>query len=209
MYEVEKYYCGQEYQFYDVINLCPDLNYVYEFGIYGGKSMLDLMRQAFLNGKPVKNFIGFDSFCGLPSDELEHCQDWYKGNFSTSDLFGNYSYGCASQIERLARILFPSCYTLICCGWFSEIEYSANFLPASFINIDCDLYESTVDALNMCYKFQLIKTGTVIRYDDMKANDFSFGEGKAHKEWAERLKIGYSQPYENKTIFRIEEINYA
>ena len=54
-------------------------------------------------------------------------------------------------------------------GWYNEVltpelRQSLGIKRAAFINIDCDLSESTIAALNWCEP--LITQGTIINFDD-------------------------------------------
>jgi hypothetical protein len=186
----EDYYTTHSYHFYDIIDLCQNLDYVYEFGVYGGKSMLDLLNQAYRAKKPVKNFFGFDSFSGVPISE----DYWTQGDYDCSNLFQIPSIECGIKIETLAKILFPNCNTNIFSCLFNEIKTQPTFKPASFINIDCDIYSSAKTSLEFMYINKLIKIGTIISYDDLiKNEEFSRGEGLAHLEWINKYNIKCKQ----------------
>ncbi len=112
-----------------------------EFGVYEGNS---LRLFASMTDKKVH---GFDSFEGLPEAWAGHNLD--RGFFS-----------------RITPGVFPANVTLH-KGWFSDTlpgflkEYSDNF---AFIHIDCDLYSSTKDVLDLCN--ERIVPGTVIVFDE-------------------------------------------
>lgn len=194
MYRIENYFTSSQYFFQAYFKEITTCDYVYEFGVYGGKSMLDLMSDAHKVNKPVKNFFGFDTFTGLTETD-GIMKDWYKGNFSSENLFGISPDKCAEKIQTIAKIFFPNTNTKIFCTKFSDIIFTNEFQPADFINIDCDLYSSTIDALNFMCINNLIKIGTVIRYDDMLVNQdkYTKGEGLAHIEMCKKYNIVCNQ----------------
>jgi hypothetical protein len=193
--KVEDYYIHGEYNFDIIVDKTTNLDYVYEFGVYGGKSMLELLKLAYLRDKPVKNFFGFDIFSGLPEDDIENvCPDWKKGNFAASNLFNRPPEQCAQIVQTLGHTLFPSTNICIITSLFKDIKFTPEFRPADFINIDCDLYSSTIDILEFMIQNNLIKQNTTISYDDLvlsHGREFKCGEGRAHKEIMEKYKINY------------------
>ena len=60
---------------------------------------------------------------------------------------------------------------------------------AAFVNMDCDLYESTIDSLR--FAASLLKTGSVIYFDDwyFSGGDMRLGEPGACADW---LKVNSS-----------------
>lgn len=114
-----------------------------EFGVHSGASLrLSATRL------PDHHFFGFDSFEGFPEDGRP---DWNK-DFSIeppSDLPSNCS---------------------LVKGWFDETlppflrEHQE---PVAFINIDCDIYSSTVTILTELEKAGRIGPGTIISFDEL------------------------------------------
>jgi hypothetical protein len=95
-----------------------------------------------------------------------------------------------------ARIRFIS-------GYFSESLNFVNYLKyglkqASFINIDVDLYTSTIEVLEFCYLYGLMNRGTVIRYDDWAWKD---GNERAHNDIIAKYNIKFDRLAEN--IFKM------
>ena len=62
------------------------------------------------------------------------------------------------------------------------------------IHIDSDIYTSTYEALDFCFKHDLVTKGTIIVYDDWGAyheksvGEFEVAEGRAHIEIMEKYK---------------------
>lgn len=63
--------------------------------------------------------------------------------------------------------------------------------PALFVDIDCDLYISTIQALDWLLRSRLVVPGTLIGYDDWVAGGPG-GQARAHEEmsrkWALRTR---------------------
>lgn len=137
---------------------------ILEFGVYGGNSlshMYTINRSLGLSNQ----FIGFDSFAGLPSSE--DC--WEKG-----------TYHCSLQ-ECQNALLQEGCTDVqLISGLYditltSDLKKSLKLTSPSLIHIDCDLYSSTKTVLAWCE--DLIKSETIICFDE-----FCNGEDRAWEE---------------------------
>lgn len=160
-----------------------------EFGVWTGRSFAEAyheMPKAFEYGKlwnttnfPCRYFA-FDSFEGLPE---------IKG----ADKGGPFKKGeyCCGQEKFLSYVKSQAVdlKDVICvAGWYNktlnpETKQKNNLQRARIIHIDCDLYESTRDALAFCTS--LIQEGTVLIFDDwynFRGNP-QLGEQKAFYEW--------------------------
>ncbi|MEI6260702.1 MAG: TylF/MycF/NovP-related O-methyltransferase [Deltaproteobacteria bacterium] len=143
----------------------PDGYYI-EFGVLNGECMIDAYRQ--FRGR-IQHYFGFDSFEGLPSLSTE---DQKAAKYSPIFHKGNY---CSMPLEFVKQNILSSCrmqedeLTLV-KGMFSEVlpSYDKKCLRRVgvplVIYIDCDLYSSTVDAIN--FIDELAVTGTWILFDD-------------------------------------------
>lgn len=152
-----------------------------EFGVYEGVSFSLALRAAGKFYSPgqegAPRFYAFDSFQGLPKPSSSRDSDAFQQGeyFSTEKTF-------KSKIARAAR------------GWAVKTIagfYSKSLVPslakeiklASFITIDCDLYDSTREALR--FSTELLQTGTVIYFDDWfySHGDMRLGEAGACYDW--------------------------
>ena len=62
--------------------------------------------------------------------------------------------------------------------------------PAAYVDIDVDLYKSTVLALDFLFRNKLIQVGTLIGYHDWGGlEEFTGGESLAHKELTEKYGV--------------------
>jgi O-methyltransferase len=144
-------------------------------------------------GLPARRLDLFDSFVGLPQPTAGPDVDsphvrlghWAAGGCKVLD---------SGELASLISEILPSERFRIVPGWFSE---SVGTLPPEtrygFVHIDCDLYQSTIDALDPLFQRGQIATGTVICFDDWMCNRASdeFGERRAFQELAERYRIAF------------------
>lgn len=153
-----------------------------EFGVFEGMSFelsLTAASKFFPKKGGAPRFFAFDSFSGLPPIDAD----------KDSTVFdqGQYSSTLSNFKRNIARAS-KGWQVRITEGFYSDtltpkLRSELQLERAAFINIDCDLYPSTLDALNFCTP--LVKTGTVIFFDDWYASegDLSRGEAQACKEW--------------------------
>ena len=160
-----------------------------EFGVFRGETFrnsIQAARRCLSSPKQrdTVRFIAFDSFAGLPEVESMNEADntFKKGEFSASE---------AEFRSRLSTQDIAAGKIKIVKGWFNETLNTENaqhlkLERIAFANIDCDLYESTVDVLNFITPF--IQTGTLIYFDDWFSIKGSMhtGEPKACSEWLKR-----------------------
>ena len=132
-----------------------------EFGVYNGTS-ISLMDQV-LQKKKIKTMrlFGFDSFEGLPAlEENDSNSKWFEGQFkcdysTTLDRLNKRGV----QMDRLSLIK----------GFFSDsltevLKEEKQMQKASVIMIDCDMYSSTLEALE--FSVSLILDQCVVIFDD-------------------------------------------
>jgi hypothetical protein len=121
-----------------------------EFGVYKGTSLLSWTK---LNTNEKSEFIGFDSFEGLP-------EDWLKLGFYSAKRGTFYAEGKPPIIDD-TRVEFIK-------GWFQDTlplflnRFSSN--KQIVIHCDADIYSSTMYVL--CKMDSNIRRGTVIIFDD-------------------------------------------
>jgi hypothetical protein len=126
-------------------------------------------------------FVALDSFEGLP--ELTgvdtQTKDFRRGQYRASE----------DEFRKFIKMGGVDCSKVeIVPGWFSETAKAETWArlgigKASIVWIDCDLYQSALDALNGVTG--LLQEGTVLIFDDwfaFKANPRR-GEQRAFAEW--------------------------
>jgi O-methyltransferase len=165
---------------------------IVEFGVYTGRSLVLLAHyhEAFkdtIHGHltPRRQVIGLDSFHGLQKNSH---QRWAEGVFRFNQSYHpTIPMGEAVTPERVVGF-FAECalpVPLIISGYYSDVsdEFDSATDRVALVHIDCDLYESTLQALNMVR--HKIQDGTIVLFDDW----FNFrgsrneGEQKAFGEF--------------------------
>ncbi len=150
-----------------------------EFGVYNATSMCCMHRALRAVGNRDSRLIGFDSFEGLPALAASDSAGlWQPGEFSSSLEF-------ARRVLEYEGVDF-SRVTLV-KGYFDasltdQARSDLRIQRASVIMIDCDLYQSTKEALRFCGP--AIVDRSVILFDDwypLAAQ--GLGERKAFEEW--------------------------
>jgi hypothetical protein len=123
-----------------------------EFGVYEGASLQTWTR---LNRDKDSEFIGFDSFEGLPEDWVNVNQTFARGTFSTG--------GELPALED-KRIRFAK-------GWFQDTlpPFLSRFTTDKQIVVHCDadIYASTLFVL--CQLDTLMGPGTIVIFDDFSS----------------------------------------
>lgn len=156
---------------------------VMEFGVYFGKT-LRMIASHFYNVDPSIEVHGFDTFDGLP-------EDWRgtkAGSYSTEGLIPDVGTNVKYHVG-----LFSDCLTTFLSDLRNnEIEQGDRVKPVSFMNIDCDLYSSTMDVLVPLAKEGRIVSGTVIVFDEYIMNPkWHDDEFKAFQQVANEYKWKY------------------
>lgn len=130
-----------------------------EFGVYRGRTMRYWSSTL---QTPGAHFVGFDSFEGLP-------EDWQTGAGR-----GSFSVGTPPAIDD-PRVSFV-------VGWFNDTL--PTFDPPAhdqlIVNLDCDLYSSTVCVLE--WLAPRMSPGTLVYFDDLFNRDHQW---RALSEWLE------------------------
>jgi hypothetical protein len=145
-----------------------------EFGVASGHSMRYWSREL---RHPDAILHGFDSFEGLPEDY----GPWTKGQFSAD--------GRIPQMTD-SRVQFFK-------GWFQEVlpNYCLPSRDTLFINMDADLYSSTIYVLRHLRPH--IKPGTFIYFDEFNHLD---QEPRAFDEFMDESKLKFGLVCADKTL---------
>ncbi len=160
-----------------------------EFGVGSGRTYLWQANQL-VNKYRKSTLVGFDSWAGLPA-EAEGV--WYpdrheKGRFSfPKTCVGHVLAIIDDYDENKHRFRFVD-------GFFSESltdEARKAIGNVIFINIDVDMYVSTLQLLDFVKPF--LQRGTILHWDDWldpadvpHANGNGWGEHRAWKEWSDK-----------------------
>lgn len=154
-----------------------------EFGVYQGVSFqmsMHVARKVLPTGMRERpRFFAFDSFQGLPdTDPTRDPGVFERGDYATTrELFERYTRREARHWETVVvEGLFADTLT-------PQLYERHQLHRAAFVNIDCDLYPSTRDAL--AFVTPLLQNGTVIYFDDWftSSGDMRLGEAGACNDW--------------------------
>jgi hypothetical protein len=182
-----------------------------EFGVYTGRSLalLSYHNSMYFENEntinkaniPDRKCYGFDSWDGLPEDNDNHPR-WVKGLFSKNHSYHptikNNAVVTTKEVINFFKELGLPSPNLIQCE-YTKLHLPTTIHQIALVHIDCDLYESTKNVLNLI-KHKLVE-GTIIMFDDWfnyKANP-NKGEQKAFNEF---LK-------DNTNIKVVEFLRYA
>lgn len=160
-----------------------------EFGVYSGYSLAIIAEQM-----PV---IGLDSFEGLP-------EDWREG-------FPKGTFAHAENLDSMRDI--PPFNNMVVRGLFEDtlpVLRKRGLPPLGLVHIDCDLYSSTVAALEGVWEY--VDAGTIVVFDEYHGYDgWEDHEAKAWKEFqwmtgitTEQISVG-----EQEAAFRVLDMRPA
>jgi len=165
-----------------------------EFGMWKGGSMIAAYHLSRRSGSlSGMRFYGFDSFAGIPS---------LKVNKGEGKAFppGSFAAGLVEVRRNLSAASVDMGRIELIPGWYSETltPQTAERLglrAAAIVNVDCDVYESTVPVLAFVEPY--LVDGSIIIFDDWYcfANREKLGEQKAFAEWLERRPYLKATPY--------------
>jgi hypothetical protein len=144
---------------------------VLEFGVGSGTSFKSFVRlveaaNQFRHRLAQRSVVGFDTFEGLPqltahdraSEGHAPARDMKAGGFNAAPHFASLVAFCeAHPIAKLRKGLFAQTVP----AFVRENEH----LAVALLHIDCDLYESTKDALRPL--FDRIVPGGIILFDEI------------------------------------------
>ncbi len=143
---------------YAVINQVPG-DY-FEFGVYRAQSFLMAHRMKRRFGMDQMKLWAFDSFAGLPEIDDARDSTWTRGEYACS-------------LDEFRRILARNGVATneyeVVAGYYDrslneEVHGKLAGRKASVVNVDCDLYSSTVSVLNFVRRY--LDNGTVVFFDD-------------------------------------------
>jgi len=119
-----------------------------EFGVFHGKSIRLLASMVNNSQTPVD---GFDTFEGIPEAWGPEAAGTYTAAAEVPDVPDNVRFHIGLFADTLP-------------GYVESLNSSPEELPVRLINVDCDLYQGTVEILH--YLANRIGPGTVIIFDE-------------------------------------------
>lgn len=128
---------------------------VAECGVYGGATSRELVRHLEENGlaKTVHMFDTFEGFPDAVTDEEKGLSTWAE--------LGQGQYAC--PLDEVVRAMAPFTRYRIHRGMFAD-TFAAFDAPLCFIHSDGDLYQSTIDTIELADR--LLVAGGCIVFDD-------------------------------------------
>lgn len=191
----------------DKVNLKNNISII-QFGVASGNTLLAILEVLKDRNITPGQVIGFDSFLGLPreSEGISTHPDWKEGSFNllyeikNNTLINKTLYNQDEAI-RLVRERFAAWGDLVefVIGFYSESltkEVAQKIKPASFIDIDSDLYISAKQALEFLLENNLLLEDCIVRYDDWNIpgiDEGEAGESKAHFEAVEKYGVVFEK----------------
>lgn len=180
---------------------------IIEFGTYSGNSIIEIAKQAEKYILPIRKIFTIDSFQGLPREKnnIPKHEDWEYGAFDARKYFNLSTVDeCVLHIKKKiedAHLAFP---VEVIPAYFSEIKPKAfidkwDIWKLCYVNIDCDLYTSAMDALKFIFENDLLAQNGLIRYDDYHAIN-NGGECLAHRHICEQYGLEFL--YIDKSVFQ-------
>ncbi len=143
-----------------------------EFGVFQGASLRNWTQ---LNHCPESEFIGFDSFIGLPETWVSAGKTFESGSFSTQ--------GKVPAIND-ERVHFVK-------GWFQETvpPFVKQFATDKQLIVHCDADIYTATLFVLCQLNALMQPGTIVFFDDFSSmlhdfrawDDYTRSFGRQHE----------------------------
>ena len=187
---------------------------ILQFGVKDGRTLrkiYNLAADEFQKSKTSKAVVwGFDSFIGLPHETVGNyaALEWKPGAYSAAKRTNNRTLQQLHIETIMARIKRKTLDDVRLVPGFYKNSLSrelatqiASYGPAAYIDIDCDLYSSTYQALDWVFSNGLVGVGTMIGYDDwwvlpcILNRSYNIerlgGEAKAHVEIALKYNVTF------------------
>lgn len=155
---------------------------ILEFGVGSGNSFIWMLKQIEINNFDTK-LIGFDSWLGLPK---ETSGIWYPDRHAE----GNYAFNKNIVLNSIKNYELDKKNNYYFVDGFYENsltkEVQSKISNVILINIDVDIYKSSMEVLNFIEPF--LTKDVILYWDDWKdpADQFpgKWGEHLAWEEWS-------------------------
>ena len=177
-----------------------------EFGVFEGKSFVQAFHFARFQRLSRMHFYAFDSFTGYPPLYDIDKQGGYLKE-------GDYKCDQKTFIGNIKRGGVDSKRVTVMPGWFADLKKNAQGkikedTLASVVWFDCDLYISTLQALEFVEDY--IAPGTIIVFADwfLENGSSDSGQPRAVREWLERnpnILLNEFANYFGKKIFIVSK----
>ena len=119
--------------------------------------------------------LKMNSMCKLH----KHNSQWLAGGLNTSRIMGSTHWPTLEK-QLLRNIGFESSRTKLIKGFYNDslregprLAWRLGMRPALLVDIDCDLYTSSKQALTFMLESGLLVPGTFVYYDDFSIVDWA------------------------------------
>ena len=173
------------YHYEHKLPFVSDESSVLEFGTGGGsstKKICDLLKYYTIDRSPV---FTIDSFQGLPKE---------KDGMELFSKFKEGSYKFDISDEEIKKKCDYD-YLTIYRTKFDQLSNQLNVRIPFIIHIDCDLYQSTYDALDWCFRNNLVEPGCLIAFDEFWSTDTTGGEGQAFGDICDKYNVEFESVF--------------
>jgi hypothetical protein len=155
---------------------------MYEFGVYTGGGLRMWLRMMHSEGLSFSGSIwGFDSFEGMPSEDnrfktklRQRDKGWLAGGLNTAEQMGipDWDTLCRTIIKNIGHSNAERVHMLR--GFYNEslaggrrLAHRFRMRPALLVDLDCDLYTSSIQALRFVLDAGVLLPGGYIYLDDI------------------------------------------
>jgi len=180
---------------------------VVEFGVYTGMSLAIFAQgQSFDPKGMTRRFVGFDSFEGLPPSAEVHAR-WQPRDCAVNHSWHPLLAIGAPVTPAVTLDLFAACGLeppALHAGPFTETVsrvVPSTYSAIALVHLDCDLYESTRDALALVAP--ALQDGAMLMFDDWfhyRGNPRK-GQARAFAEFLDLYPQWVSVPYRSYSTF--------
>lgn len=172
--------------------------FILEFGTGQGNSTKKICDYLKDNDMTDVWIVTFDSFEGLPEEDksVEVFSKYTKGAYKLNKQYPKEYVKDKCDYTRLVVVQSP--FDQLETAEYPEFwgqsfhELSKNAL---FIHVDCDLFISTYQALDWCFKHNLIVENTLIAFDEFWSTDTTGGEGDAFCQLCDKYNADFESVF--------------
>lgn len=171
--------------------VCGD---IIEFGSLGGwtaRHFAELARDSGFLG----NLCLYDTFDGLPvagntvdQRSADLTRGVWRDNMRLPDSWaGEFGMSIDAHVAMALGFVISRSRIKIHKGFYSETVRDGVPYKAAIVHLDCDLYQSTVEALAGLRKQDSLQDGTILLFDDWNCNrgNPNYGQRRAFREFLE------------------------
>lgn len=182
---------------------------IYLFGVFGGKTTIEWCNILKAHDLHPRTLVCFDSFEGIPVETAEPVQDgWHPEKSAFFSAFNAKQYFNTTVVEhavnmfteRITPSLPEGTDLKVVPGFFDKSltkHLAMDLNRPSIIDVDVDIYSSTVTVLDWLFANELMDPGTMVGYDDWGGTpgyrDRLDGESRAHREFEELLGLRWRE----------------